>query len=231
MEIRGERECRDCGARWSYYETGAVTCPECGSVRSRGVGDRKRHTDAAVDLDLTEARSAADRSLEAAAETAVDACREYLRQRGFVAGGDLLSLDDTYLAAQELLHAATLLGAQLSVAEDEKRYLLVLLRGADVGDRPAADDVPESIRAARGLGTATAVRDYRDEVRAWLEDDPGDVVLETIGDHVTRVKALDGEVDPADADHLVAAARAYGEYCRGDEEALEAARDALDHLR
>lgn len=231
MEIRGERECRDCGARWSYYETGAVTCPECGSVRSRGIGDRNRHTDAAVDLDLTDARSAADRSLEAAGEVAVDACREYLRQRGFVHGGDLRPLDDTYLAAEELLHAATLLGARMTVSEAEERYLLTLLRGADVGERPGAEAVPESIRAARGLGSATAVRDYRDEVRTWLEDGASDGVLETLGDHVTRIKALDGEVDPAEADRLVAAARAYGAYCRGDDEALATARAELDALR
>jgi DNA-directed RNA polymerase subunit RPC12/RpoP len=40
MKIRGERECKDCGARWSYYETGSVSCPECGSRRSVGVDDR-----------------------------------------------------------------------------------------------------------------------------------------------------------------------------------------------
>jgi DNA-directed RNA polymerase subunit RPC12/RpoP len=31
MKIRGERECTDCGTRWSYYDTASVECPQCGS--------------------------------------------------------------------------------------------------------------------------------------------------------------------------------------------------------
>src|SRR6056297_1417065 len=61
MEIRGERECKDCGTRWSYYETGSVACPNCESVRSVGVDEeRKRHTAGQATLDLTEVRNMID---------------------------------------------------------------------------------------------------------------------------------------------------------------------------
>jgi len=59
MEIRGERECTDCGERWSYYETGDVACPACGSMQSVGVDEeRALHTTTAGEFDLTEARRA-----------------------------------------------------------------------------------------------------------------------------------------------------------------------------
>ncbi|MFB6081854.1 MAG: zinc ribbon domain-containing protein [Halanaeroarchaeum sp.] len=235
MKIRGERECQDCGARFSYYETGAVTCPECGSIRSRGVGDRERHTDAAVALDLSEARSmAADGSLEAAADAAASACRDYLRQRGFIDAGELGDLDEAYLVAQELVHAAAIVQTRLSLDDAEERYVLALLEGADDGDRLAPDAVPKSMHAARGLGYATAVRDYRDDLRTVVDDGDRAVrsLLETLGEHVTRVRAIDGEVDPTMAESLVVAARAIGRAVRtGDEEALATARDALEDLR
>ncbi|MXR22522.1 endonuclease Q family protein, partial [Halobacterium bonnevillei] len=59
MDVRGERECKSCGTRWSYFETGSVACPECGSVRSVGVGERSQHTDGNATLDLSDAQRAA----------------------------------------------------------------------------------------------------------------------------------------------------------------------------
>ncbi|MFB6134396.1 MAG: TFIIB-type zinc ribbon-containing protein [Halanaeroarchaeum sp.] len=237
MEVRGQRECRNCGATWSYFETGSVTCPECESSRSVGRGERAANTDRPVDLSLEAARSAAaaddiDRALELAAETA----RTYRRERGFVRAGDLLTLDDTYLLAQELAHATSILQSSLERRQESVAYLHDLLAPAESRTRPDPADVPESLRVARGLGNARAVRDYRDEVTTFVGDEPlpGECrsILESIGDHVARIEALDGDVEPARAERLVEAARAVGACIREDHEApLDVARTALDELR
>ena len=231
MRIRGDRTCRDCGATWSYFETGSVACPECGSMRSSGSGDRSRHTDGTVELDLEEPRSmAAEGDLEDAVREASPRCLEYIRQRGFVDGGALLVLDDEYVHAQELRHAAVLLPTHVELRATERSYLLALLE-AD-SDRPAVERVPDRFRSARGLGIAAAVRDYRDELRTWLDDQPdrsaASGLLESLGERVKRIQALDGEVPPSEAADLLRAGRATGRYCRdGDEESLETARSML----
>ncbi|WP_232685964.1 DUF7117 family protein [Halobacterium zhouii] len=233
MDVRGERECKSCGARWSYFETGSVECPECGSLRSVGVGERATQTDAGGELDLTEARNEGADELEAALSLAVDACREYCRSRGFVAGGELLDLDDTYLAAQELRYAGSALGDAMRVSEDEERYALALLNGADAGERPPPEDVPESLRSARGLGYAAAIRAYRADVREFCDGQPPDPergLLERLRDHAKRVRALDGDVPAADSERLVLAARDIADALRGDETAVERAREHLDQL-
>lgn len=236
MEIRGERECQECGERWSYYETGSVTCPACGSMHSVGVDDRTQHTDAEREFDLTDVRTAAGSGpLRDAAERAKDTAAEYARGRGFIRGGDLLDLDDTYLAARELRHAASMIERGLAPAEDEEFYFLTLLRNADDGERPDPADVPESMREARGLAYANAVNAYLDDLRSWMDEreTPADAgsVLETLRDHVKRMRALDGDVAPENADRLVDAANELAEYLRsGDEDALEQARAHLSRL-
>ncbi|GAA0644505.1 DUF7117 family protein [Salarchaeum japonicum] len=237
MEIRGERECTECGTRWSYYETGSVTCPDCGSIRSVGTDDRTYHTDVASALDLDEARRlAANATVAEAAEAAASAANGYARERGFVSGGDLRDLDDAYLAARELGYVASELERALSVADDEEYYFLTLLRGADDGERPDERDVPGSLTAVRGLAYATAVAEYRREVRSWLDTrdevpDEAGRVLEALGDHVKRVQALDGDVSLDASERLVAAARAAGDYVRsGDDADAARARSLLDDL-
>jgi len=243
MRVRGERECTDCGHRWSYFETGAVECPSCGSLRSVGVDEPRQHTDAAVTLDLTAARERVEADLHDALETAAEDCREYVRRRGFVDAGELRDLDDTYLAAAELVHAADLAGRAMrtDLDDDERLYLLDLLRGADAGDRPAPDRVPRSLWAARGLAYADCVEEYRSELRDWLaargEDDDARSVpavrtaLDGVDGVVTRTRALQGDVPPGEAETLVAAVREVASALRdGDEEALAAARDRVERL-
>lgn len=236
MKIRGDRECKDCGTRWSYYDTGSVTCPQCGSLRSVGVDERTEHTASPVSLDLTPTRNALEqeRPLGEAVAEAKEECRAYVRAAGFIDAGELRPLDDTYLAAAELLHAADLVGRSFAPSDEEELYFLTLLRGADFGERPAPDEVPESMREARGLAAAEAVRDYRGDLRTYLDDDPEGAlaqVLATLDDHVRRVRALGGDVPPADTERLVRAADDIGRYVRdGDEGALAAARDRLDRL-
>ncbi|GAB3680085.1 hypothetical protein GCM10028857_02330 [Salinarchaeum chitinilyticum] len=240
MEIRGERECTDCGARWSYFETGAIVCPECSSPDTVAVDEeRVVHTDSPVEFDLTPIRSTIDDvPREELAETIAETCREYVRQRGFVRGGELLSIDDTYLAARELAGVADAVRRARSLTDDEEWYFLELLRGADAGERPGAADVPESMRPVRGLAYGNAVRDYRRDVRQWLdatEDPPGpeyaNEVLGSLDEHVRRIRALQGDVPPEQAGGLVAAARDLGAYLRADDpDGLASARERLDGL-
>lgn len=236
MKIRGERECTECGTRWSYYETGSVGCPACGSLRSVGLDDRTEHTDFRATFDLAPVRNAVDEVTTAElADRAADRCREYVNRRGFVRGGDLHTLDDTYLAAVELLHLADVVSRSIDLDEREELYFLDLLRNADGGDRPVVEDVPWTLRATRGLAYANAVREYRRDVRTWA--DGRDLLpaerstLETLGDHVRRVRILDGDVSPRKAETLVQAARDLAAALSADdEEALARAQDRLDRL-
>lgn len=242
MKVRGRRRCRECGERWSYYETGSPECPSCGSVRSVGVEDeRSLHTDAPASLDLSGARSMLDeRPVGEVARAAAVAARGYLRARGFVRGGDLLALDDEYVAATELRHVAGRLERALTVEEAEERHFLDLLAGAETGTRPAG--VPPSLHAARGLAAADVVEAYRRDLSAWLDETAGAAdeagrreaagpLLARLRDHERRVSALDGDVAPGEADSLVAAARRIGDYLReGDDEACASAREHLDAL-
>lgn len=234
MKLRGRRRCTECDHRWSYFETGSPACPACGSLRSVAVDDDETlHTDSPASLDLSAARSMLDaRPLREVAEAAEEAARGYVHARGFVRGGELAPLDGTTLAAAELRSAAAAIRRQLDVDDDVERYFLSLLADAPDGDRPRA--VPDQLRAARGLATAECVGTYRRDVARWLAEHPHPEVrpaVDRVESHERRIAALDGDVDPAEADALVAAVRDLGEYLRsGDETALTRAEDRLSRL-
>ncbi|MFB6207022.1 MAG: TFIIB-type zinc ribbon-containing protein, partial [Haloglomus sp.] len=236
MKIRGQRECKDCGTRWAYYDTGSVECPSCGSLRSVGVeDDRTLHTASPRSLDLTPAREKLEdgEPLRRVAETAAELAREFTRGYGFIDAGELQPLSDRYLSAMELRHAGSELARSRSIDEDEEYYLLSLLQG-DVADRPAPEVVPESLRAARGLAYANAAEEYRADCRDYLDENPdpmaGDA-LESLATHCKRMQALDGDVAPDDAEVLVMAARDLWRYVvEDDETALLNAEDRLDGL-
>jgi hypothetical protein len=235
MKVRGRRECRDCGHQWSYYDTGAVDCPACGSLRSVGVDDRTRHTDTPTALDLSPHRRTVDaEGLASAAEDLKRDLRSYRTKRGFIRGGELLPLDTTYLAATELLHAVDVLVRADERTDDEELYLLSLLRGADVDDRPDAEAVPTSMRAARGLAVAEAVDEYRREVLSWLDDNPDPEarnVLGSVSEFVKRTRALGGDVPVDESETLLEAVYDVSRALReGDETALLTARDRLSRL-
>jgi hypothetical protein len=242
MEIRGERECKDCGRRWSYYDTGAVACPDCESLRSVGVDeDRALHTTTAAGFDLTEARTAWDDAPEdEAVDVVKSTCREFVRGNGFVHGGELVAFDGRRVAARELANAVDVLGRTRSFANDDdvEFYVLELLRGADAGDRPPAADVPPVMHEARGLAVADLVERYRRDVREYLEATGREVVpaandvLTGLESHQKRFQALQGDVDPQDADALYEAARGLNAYLRdGDEDAVVEATERLRRLR
>jgi uncharacterized Zn finger protein (UPF0148 family) len=232
MKVRGQRECQSCGHRWSYYETGSVACPACESLRSVGVDDRQLHTDAPATLDLSPYRAAwADDELADHVDDCKADLREYVRKRGFVDGGALQPLDDAVLAAHELLQVLDLYGRARDPSDDDERYLLALLRGADEGERPPPADVSPAWTEARGLAYANAVDDYRRDVIEWLDDHPDPEARRTLGtihERVKRMKALQGDVSPTEAESLVRAAREVGAYLmEGDESSLASARERL----
>ncbi|SDQ93054.1 DUF7117 family protein [Natronobacterium texcoconense] len=239
MKIRGERECKECRTRWSYYETASIDCPGCGSLRSVGVDERTEHTDLQVSFDLTPVRNDIDEvSTGELAERARDRCREYVRRRGFVNAGDLRDLDDTYLAATELLHVADVVARAIDLELEDRQelYFLSLLRDADVGERPPTEEVPPTLESARGLAYANAVQEYRRDVRTWAEERDAALTtsergaLETLGEHVKRIRMLDGDVDPRTAERLVETTRELVNGLRGDEVAFTRAQDGLDNL-
>ncbi|MFC4246147.1 TFIIB-type zinc ribbon-containing protein [Natribaculum luteum] len=238
MKIRGERECTDCGTRWSYYETGSVGCPACGSLRSVGLDERTEHTDLEVEFDLTAVRNDVDEAATTdLAERARDHAREYVRRRGFVRGGTLQLLDDAYLAAIELLHVADVVARARTLDEREELYFLSLLGDADAGKRPPVEEVPTTLRDARGLAYANAVREYRRDVRTWVEDGERELVplerstLEMLTEHVKRIRMLDGDVPPRTAETLVEATRDLTTgLCEDDDEAILRAENRLERL-
>jgi uncharacterized Zn finger protein (UPF0148 family) len=237
MRVRGERECRQCGTVWSYYDTGSVACPSCGSLESVGVDDRRRHTAGPAPFELSSIRDRVDPEAPAAlADEAKSTAREYLRRRGFIDAGELADLDDTYLAASELVHAMDVLARLRDPTDDERLYVLDLLRGADAGERPAVADVPPRMHEARGVAYAEALRAYRREARTWLDDAADEAplarrTLSTVDEHAKRVLAVEGDVPPAEVEALVRATRAVARALRGDDEgALATARDRLDRL-
>ena len=235
MKVRGRRECQSCGNRWSYYETGSVACPACGSLRSVGVDEHTLHTASPTARDLSAHRNALDdERIRDVADAVSSDLREYTRRKGFVNEGALLPLDDEYLAAHELLHALDVYGRTRDPTDEERLYVLGLLRGTDADDRPPVSAVPESMHEARGLGYANALKEYRSEVLTWLDenDDPaGRRALGALGERVKRVRALQGDVRPEDVETLVRVARELHAYLTEDDEtALSRAEDRLDRL-
>jgi uncharacterized Zn finger protein (UPF0148 family) len=232
MEIRGQRECSACGARWSYYETGEIACPDCGSIRSVGIDDPTEHTAGTATLDLTPVRADIDdREVRTLADRAAERTRDYLRTVGFVHAGSLQPLDDTYLAASELRRVATTLGRVMQIEDGERLYFYELLRGADGGDRPGPDDVPETLSPERGLAVAASVEGYLRDLRRTIDERDGDVdtVLSGVTARRKRIEALDGDVDPAEAERLVRTVRDLSAYLREDDEAALAR--GLERLR
>ncbi|WP_324757978.1 DUF7117 family protein [Haloarcula sp. GH36] len=232
MRVRGERECQDCGTRWSYYETGSIACPECGSVHSVGIDDRTRHTDAPATLDLTPVRNRIERdTVEELATQAAERCRSYARKRGFIDAGELRPLDETFVAARELQAVGDEIGRGLRVEDDVELYFYDLLSGADAGERPAPDEVPSTLRSPYGLAMTAAVEDYQRDLRTYLDDHPSEQARRLSGrirDHRKRIEALDGDIEPADADRLVSAARDLGRFAsEGDENAYVTADNWL----
>jgi hypothetical protein len=232
MELRGRRECQSCGAQWSYFETESIACPECGSPRSTAVDDGAVHTGTDATLDLGPARAAVEAEpLDRVAESAVEAARSYRQDLGFVSGGKLRPMPTEALVAGEVETVGATVGRRLQVTDAEEAHFLALLRAPVDGERPGPADVPETLHAERGLAVSRTVGDYRRDLRAYLKypDDTIDAevagALSAIRARRKRIDALDGDVEPRQAERLVAAIRDLYAYLERDDEAALARID------
>ena len=236
MKIRGTRECQSCGTTWSYYETASPNCPSCGSIRSVGLDEtRQEHTDGPAELDLDGIRSRlGDESVEAVADELKTWLRGYIRERGFISGGELQPLDSRYLAANELLHATDQVARSHQSTEAEQLFVFALIDATDASEWPPDAELPPSLSASRGLAVAEAVEAYRRELRTWLDEHPDPEARSTLGslrEQTKRAEALQGDIPQGTATGLVAAARGIGQYLRtGDETAQVSAHDRLRRL-
>lgn len=235
MKIRGARECKSCGSQWSYYETGSIECPECGSLQSVGVDDRTEHTDSPTSLDLSPVVERLDQDpLSAVATDAAERCQEYVRKRGFIDAGELKPLDATYVAAVELRYVAAEIARSMRVGEDQELYFLSLLRGAEAGERPPASEVPDSLAPARGLATAAVVDAYRRDLSHYLDDHPDESARRTLGQlvgHKKRIEALDGAVQIETTEVVLQTLTDLSHYVAvAEESALATAQERLDGL-
>ncbi|ELZ94269.1 hypothetical protein C440_11628 [Haloferax mucosum ATCC BAA-1512] len=188
-----------------------------------------------AELDLSSHRSAVgDGTIRDAAPALKSDLRDYIRKVGYIQGGELLPLDDTSLAAHELLHAVDVVARSNRPSDDEQLYVLGLLRGADEGDRPAPGEVPDSLTDARGLAYAEAIDAYRRDLSTWLDDNPDPnarTTLETLSNHLKRVEALDGAISLSESETLVNATRdIYAALSDDDLDALALADDRLAAL-
>ena len=234
MEIRGNRRCTDCGAEWSYFETGSIECPECASKWSVRTDDRPAlHTDTPTALSFGEAVSLANPTRDDEFWAAIaKECRRYLGKRGFILGGQLQELDDAYLIAAELrwiaLHDRF---SKQGMVEFEPSETTLEMGGWRASNpyleslldrhRPAPDAVPEGLAPARSLGIVDAVEEYLREFKRWVRTNPDrqgpdPEMLAPIRGHRKRIRALSGMVDPVESERLVEAARRLGAWSQSD---------------
>ncbi len=196
MEIRGERECLDCGETWSYFETREPACPECGSLRSRAIEDAADDTSGAVETGdlLTRFGGGFDDALGEAEER----CREYTSRKGFVEGGELLPPEPVYVMACEVKHIAGEFVGTREPTDDEREYIVALVEGVETGEPPAPDARPESLDAAHNRAVAETVEEYAKELSRYLDGlDRADSRVEEARDLAKRTQATDGDEDDA----------------------------------
>jgi hypothetical protein len=196
MEIRGERECLDCGETWSYFETREPECPECGSLRSRAVEDAEEDTAAAVETGdlLTQFGG----EFESALSEAEDRCRDYTSRTGFVEGGELLPPSPLYVMACEVKHIAAEFVGDREPTDAEREYVVALVEGVETGEPPSPDGRPSSLDAAHRRAVAETVEEYAVELSRYLRSiGETDGRVEEARDLAKRTQATDGDADDA----------------------------------
>jgi hypothetical protein len=196
MEIRGERECLDCGETWSYFETREPACPECGSLRSRALEDAETDTAGAVETGDLVTRFGGE--FEEALEEAEDRCREYTARTGFVRGGELLPPEPAYVMACEVKHVAGEFVGAREPTDEERSYVVELVEGVETGEPPSPEARPKSLDSAHNRAVAETVEEYAKELSRYLESlGSADSRVEEARDLAKRTQATDGDADDA----------------------------------
>jgi hypothetical protein len=102
-------------------------------------------------------------------------------------------------------------------------YDLSLLNAAIRDWRPPdPNEVPRERHRHRGLGYSLALGAYLRDLKAWLEakvrtEDGTRVVIGEIEEHLRRIEALEGNVEPTEVDGLVTSVRAIRRHVLSDE--------------
>jgi hypothetical protein len=196
-----------------------------------GLDEPTEHTATDTTLDVTAVQAnVGEKPLRNLAKQAADLAREYTAKAGFIDAGELQPLDDTVLVAAELRRVGATLGHVMQIADEEELYFLELLRSANGGDRPDSEAVPETLAPERGLAVTASVDAYLTDFRRAFPDRERSVtnVLSSVRTHRKRIEALDGDVDPAEAEQLVRTVRDLSDYVREDDEtALSRALERL----
>jgi hypothetical protein len=229
MQFTGHRRCKQCASEWSYFETGSVSCPECGAIKSTGIGGPEPHTAQHTSLELAPYWEVTDEEVRIESDKIRRAVTEFLSEYGFIKGGDFLPLHDEVLAAGELRHAAYRYNTLGDPSEEVEHYLLGLLRAVMGESRPTSP--PDVLKQARGRGTADILEQFLRDMRQWTQARAATELMpirESFRTHLHRIQALEGDVDPVVLSRLIQSARAVQQYiAREDQQSLSKARDHL----
>ncbi|MFB6284080.1 MAG: hypothetical protein ABEK59_09145 [Halobacteria archaeon] len=196
MELRGERECLECGSTWSYFDSRQVCCPECGSIRSQSVSSPRMDSTSDVDIVDSEVLTGIGENFDETLSELEERCRRYTSQTGFVEKGDLKPPTPRYVMACEIKHAATTRDAE-GLDEKSRRYVVDLVHGIRDGEPP--DKTPSGLQETHNLAIAETVRDYSTEVERYARkrgvETPGEV--ERARSLAKRTLATEGVKDDA----------------------------------
>ncbi|MDY7082388.1 MAG: hypothetical protein SXQ77_08310 [Halobacteria archaeon] len=193
MEIRGERECLDCGSTWSYFDTKSV----------ESVGGEEMDSDSVLgELRMDDVIPRLGTEFEDALEDAEENCRSYVSRQGFIKGGELQPPSPRFVMACEIIEIADALLRPMrrEITEDERLYVVDMIHGLKEGEPPAPDERPESLDTYHNLAVARTVEDYAREVSRYVRNSsekelPGEI--EEARTKAKRTKATEGEEDDA----------------------------------
>ena len=196
MEIRGERECLECGSTWSYFESREVCCPECGSIKSQSMSSPRMDNTTDIDLVDSEVLGGLSDDLDSALSTLEERCREYTGKTGFVERGDLKPPSPRYVMACEVKQIAAIYDAN-QLTGDDRRYFVDLVHGLRDGEPP--EKPSGELEYIHNTAIAETVRDYATEVERYARkrsvDVPGE--MERARSLAKRTLATEGKENDA----------------------------------
>ncbi|MFB6186034.1 MAG: hypothetical protein ABEI86_04100 [Halobacteriaceae archaeon] len=236
MEIKGYRECRECGHQWSYYETGNIQCPECGSIKSTGIDERRLHTNTPVEIDITSIQSlVSNDEFRQAGQLAAEEARNYTIRRGFIQEGELIQCDDRIFSCHELRNLGNYINRTTSITDETEYYFIETIQAVKNKGRPDQQAIPMKLRSIRGLAYARTAKDYLNAVMTWVEytdqQPPSRGVFERTKENIKRVEALDGDISVRDSERIYEIVTNLYSYCTtGEVSTYEQIEEYLSNL-